>query len=331
MFKKYVYIKSTSVSTPKKTLAIFLIGLILGVYLSKFTFVNPSQILQTPVNLSMAQTKNLVLPIAEDDVLGAMEAPQVTPGGFGKLIDEPSTKVAQIAVVEPIATQSGTPEPKTGSLTIAFLGDSMVDTMGPGMPYIEKELKKDYPGFQFTLLNYGAGGTNIEYGIQRLSNDYQYLGKTIPALVKTNPDIVVVESFAYNPWSGDQSDLDRHWLDMAKIADILKSQTKSKIMFLATIAPNKSNFGAGPNGVNWDKNTSYQHAQTIEKYLDNTIRFASSQGYQFVDAYHPSQSNNDGIREYINASDGIHPSVSGCQLIARLISQKLISLGWIRS
>jgi len=324
---KYRYIKATSNrKTSKKTLAVFLIGLILGVYLSKFTYINPATILQTPVNLSMAQTKNLVLPIAEGEVLGAMDLPQVTPGGFGEILVQEN-----IDTVIPSATPSATPQVaiKTGSLTIAFLGDSMVDTMGEGLPYIEKELKKDYPGFQFNLLNYGAGGTNIEYGIQRITQDYEYLGKKIPALVKTNPDIVVVESFAYNPWGADQSDLDRHWLAMAKIVDLLKSQTNAKILFLATIAPNKANFGVGPGGVNWDKDISYLHAAKIEKYIDNTIKFAKSQGYAYIDAYTPSIVSGDGNLTYINPGDHIHPSVLGCQFIARLIALKLTSLGWI--
>jgi hypothetical protein len=179
------------------------------------------------------------------------------------------------------------------------------------------------------LLNYGAGGTNIEYGIQRITQDYEYLGKKIPALVKTNPDIVVIESFAYNPWGVEQSDLDRHWLAMAKIVDLLKSQTSAKILFMATIAPNKANFGSGPAGVNWDKDTSYLHAAKIEKYINSTIRFAQSQGYAYIDAYTPSIVSGDGNLAYINPGDHIHPSVSGCQFIARLVALKLISLGWI--
>jgi len=55
------------------------------------------------------------------------------------------------------------------SIKIAVLGDSMIDTLGPGIPALQKELIKAYPYLNPTILNYGNGGTNIDYGIERLT------------------------------------------------------------------------------------------------------------------------------------------------------------------
>ena len=340
----------------KKILLIFLIGLIVGVGLSPFASGKPKDFLVSPISVSLAETNSLVLPMPERKVLGEANKLELQKqNDFNALRQKPKTIVldkpaTQSATAKPMTalefskansqsapvvnkkipeTQNSTSSENKGSLTIAVLGDSMVDTMGQHLPYINSALKNYYPNYFFNLLNYGAGGTNIEYGVQRLTSGYDYLGKPIPSLVSTNPDIVIIESFAYNPWGGNQSDLDRQWLAMANAVDIIKSQTQAKILFLSTIAPSKTQFGQGPGGVNWSSDQARQHAQKIEKYLQNTINFANSQGYPLVDAYHPSIVNGDGNLSYISAHDHIHPSVAGCQFIAGLIAQKLVSLGWL--
>lgn len=340
----------------KHILLIFFLGLLVGIGLSPFAIGKPRDFLASPISVSLAETNSLALPVPEGKVLGeANSVKSSQPDDFKQLRQKPkaitlSKQATQSAINKPMtalefskassqsapavnkkipAIQSLTASENAGSLTIAVLGDSMVDTMGEYLPYINSALKNYYPNYFFNLLNYGAGGTNIEYGVQRLTSGYDYLGKPIPSLVSANPDIVIIESFAYNPWGREQSDLDRQWLAMAKAIDIIKSQTHAKILFLSTIAPSKTQFGQGPGGINWSSDQAYEHAQKIEKYLQNTINFANSQGYPVVDAYHPSIVNGDGNLSYISAHDHIHPSVAGCQFIAGLIAQKLLNLGWI--
>jgi lysophospholipase L1-like esterase len=350
----------------KHTALIFLIGLVVGIGISPLTTTKPQIAISSPVSVSMAQTKDLISPISEGEVLGAMTTEPVRKNeSFGDLMKVEESSVGQEQTIEDkintgnqpinsevVKQEEPSPQPSPNQttekavvsqaplrqgyagqakkqFTIAVLGDSMVDTMGPGLPYLEKALKNYYPNYQFNLLNYGAGGTNIEYGIQRLTSDYEYLGKSIPALVSTHPDIVIVESFAYNPWGDQQTFLDKHWLAMAKVVDVLKAQTQAKIMFMATIAPNKDNFGSGPAGVNWSKDQAWAHADKISKYLENTLRFAASQNIPVIDAYHPSIVNGDGDLSYINPGDHIHPSVAGCEFIASLMAKKLLSLGWL--
>jgi len=353
----------------KKFLLIFLFGMISGLLVSPFASGTPQKAVKSPVSISVAKTSDLIAPVSEEEVLGAntsqeeikneIEYSELRPvkaieisdnsgnwesGQLTTALEISKQKLANVASGSAQekaeeATNSAKPKEKPisqpiitsrGSLTIAVLGDSMVDTMGPGLPYLDRALKRYYPNYNFNLLNYGAGGTNIEYGISRLTSTYSYLGKSVPALVSTHPDIVIAESFGYNPWGGEKADLDKHWLAMAKIVDILKAQTQAKILFLSTIAPNKANFGAGPAGVNWDKSQAWQHAEKINKYLENTVRFAASQNLPVVNAYHPSLANGDGNLSYINPGDHIHPNVAGCEFIAGLVAQKINNLGWIK-
>ncbi|MFZ5845079.1 MAG: hypothetical protein ACOY0S_01275, partial [Patescibacteria group bacterium] len=129
--------------------------------------------------------------------------PQTTPAiSFGSL----SHFVPQVLGAATETTPTPTPTPRKTrqkKYTIALLGDSMVDTLGPDFPALQRELAKIFPKVKFEILNYGVGGTNIDLGLTRLTNDYLYQGRPTPPLVSQNPDIVVVESFGYNPYTFD--------------------------------------------------------------------------------------------------------------------------------
>lgn len=211
--------------------------------------------------------------------------------------------------------------------TIAVLGDSMVDTLGPGVPALADRLKRIYPGTQFTILNYGVGATNIDYGIERITNSYSYLGNGVPSLVSQKPDIVVVESFGYNPYSFDTGAIDKHWLAMAKVVDTLRSNLPGvKIVIAATIAPNAQLFGDGAPGLSFDPVGKQEKVTVIKKYLENAIKFAQSQKLPLANAYNPSlQSDGNGKPAYINPGDHIHYSDAGRALMARVIAGAISS------
>ena len=47
--------------------------------------------------------------------------------------------------------------------TIAIIGDSMEDTMGPYADYFEHAIKKKYPNTKFNILNYGKGSQTVPW------------------------------------------------------------------------------------------------------------------------------------------------------------------------
>lgn len=216
-------------------------------------------------------------------------------------------------------------KPQKSTYTIAVLGDSMVDTLGPGVPHLSQELKKAYPTISFTVLNYGVGASNIEYGITRLTNGYTYLEETKPALLSTNPDIVVVESFAYNHWDNSQSDLDRHWLAINKIIETIKNHnSNTKIILSSSIAPHCATYTDG--SANLPPERKFKECETVKAYLQNMVNFATSQSYPLADAYHASLSGSDGQEKYINAGDHIHPSDAGKLLFAQKVAEQVKKL-----
>ncbi len=209
------------------------------------------------------------------------------------------------------------------SYTIAVLGDSMVQTLGEEMWHLKTALKQYYPLAKFNLLNYGDPATDAEFGLFRLTNDFDQMGIRYPSLLSQHPDIIVIESFAYNPWGDQQNDIDRHWLTIAKMINAIKAVSpQTKIVLTATIAPNANVFGDGV--LNWDADGKLTKTNTIKKYLENIINFATSEGYPLADTYHASLgSDGNGLLQYMSG-DHLHPSGPG----GRLFSQKIADTIW---
>jgi len=212
-------------------------------------------------------------------------------------------------------------------LTVAVLGDSMVDVLQPDLPQLRAALRKDFPGTDLRLYNFGVGASNLEYASYRLIHDYVYLGKHFPSVLSVKPDILVLESFAYNNFGDSQDGLDKQWLLLGEIITKTKKLSpNTKVILAATIAPNSAVYGDGIDGIDWPSDQKAARAATVKKYLENLINFANSQGYPLADAYHPStDTKGEGKLVYINAGDHLHPSGPGgelfCQKLAEVISK----------
>lgn len=252
-------------------------------------------------------------------------------------VSKPEVSFAQLAPaaavlgtsVETTPTPAPAPTPlpaRKKNFTIAVLGDSMADTLGTDVPDLGVQLSKFYPGVNFNLLNYGVGATNIEYGLTRITNGYNYLDKQIPSLASKNPDVVVVESFAYNPLPNETT-LDRYWLDLAHIIDSIKSNLPgAKILIAATIAPSAKTFGDGADGLSFSQTDKQQRVNLIKSYLEDAIAFARGEHLPLADAYHASLgSDGNGLETYINQGDHIHYSPAGRVLFAAKIAQAIFT------
>lgn len=226
----------------------------------------------------------------------------------------------------PTPKQQETRTAKKTHVSIAVLGDSMVDTMGPDVPNLKSSLSSLYPTVSFTVKNYGVGATNIDYGIDRITNGYTYLGSPFPSITSMNPDIVVIESFGYNPFSYDEGALDHHWLSLAKAVDTIRSNIpKAKIIIASTIAPNANVFGDGAPGLSFSSEDKWKKVNVIKQYLENAVKFAKSQNLPLADAYHPSlDGSGNGNLAYINPGDHIHYSDSGRAFFAKKITDTIV-------
>lgn len=335
----------------RKSFLILLIGMIIGLTLAPLTKNSPKDAILSPITSSRAGNEEFLSPLADGVVLGATSlqypAPSIQPpvasssatSQFASLINEvnqenlPKPSDLPNPSIPPTPSNSpNPPSPKvysnySGTITIAALGDSITDLMGPELPYLKNYLKTYYPKAQFNLLNYGVGAQNIEMVEDRMTKDYDYQGKHISALTSLKPDLVIVESCAYNPFVDDGDYLNRHWTALSRVTDIIKSQMGSKILILAAIAPAKAEFGQGPAGVNWPQEMSIHHATLINQYLDNALNFAKAANLYYVDAYHPSLlANGEGNQTYINQGDHIHQNVAGDEFIAKLLASRIYNI-----
>ena len=280
--------------------------------------------------------ETVLSPLADDALVAPPQAPTVS---FGQLTTsvvppQPEGQVLGAVVEEPAqvtplqgVTLQAAPATKKNHYTIALLGDSMVDTLGPDFPALKDKLRALYPATSFTILNFGVGGTNIDYGLERVTNSYTYLSNPVPSVVSQRPDIVVVESFGYNPYSFDEGAIDKHWLAMAKVVDILKANIPGvKIVIAATIAPDAATFGDGAPGVAFAAQDKWERVDVIKKYLDNAVKFAASQKLPLADAFHPSLDGAGyGKDVYINAGDHIHYSDAGRALVAQKVADAIMA------
>lgn len=241
----------------------------------------------------------------------------------------PKVAAAQIDVnpspkLETSPTPVFTPVPvlTRDSYIIAIIGDSMVDTMGEHLNYLDASLKRRYPQLKFALFNYGTGAQNVEEGVARLPKPFSYKTRQFQPLSELRPDILVVASFAYNPFF--PYDRNKHWLTLAGLIAQAK-QIAEKVYVLAEIAPLKSGFGKGPGGVNWVDNIANEHAQKIVEQLENAVGLAQTLEVPVINAFELSKLAGErfGKPQYVNSSDGIHPSVAGHQLMADLIAESL--------
>ncbi len=246
----------------------------------------------------------------------------------------PHASILGVATQSSELIQTVTPTPKKAiattkkkQYTIAFLGDSMIDTLGPDLPHTHKALKSLYPSTSFSLHNFGVGATNIDYGLERIANSYTYLGKSYPSVASQNPDIVVVESFGYNPYTYETGAIDKHWMQLAAIVDSLKSRIPGvRIVIAVTIAPNSKTFGDGAAGLSFGAEDKLRRTTVIKQYLDSTVKFARSQKLPLADAYHASMdASGDGKLVYINGGDHIHYSDAGRALFARKVADAIFT------
>ncbi len=214
---------------------------------------------------------------------------------------------------------------KKNTYTIFMVGDSMTVALGPHggtfNTYINDLYKKD--GIYVLIDNYAKASTNILTVNDQLTKKTTYWDATFEPLLSRDFDLILVESFAYNPLS--ELGLEKGVIRQNQALDelmktLITTHPNSAIVFVATIAPNKENYA---KKVLLTLSTADRILQAEERiaYLTNHINYAKAHNIPVVNIYDKSiNAQGDGELKYINPDDYIHPSFAGVDFIGHEIA-----------
>ena len=258
---------------------------------------------------------------------GTIAANQNVPAVLGVATDSARGRAIAEAATRSATAESSTSSGKVASESaalmkekyiVAILGDSMVDTLQSHVPQLEEKLKARFKK-EVKVYNYGVGSQNVAMGLARLDQPLEYKDRKYPSLAELKPDVVIVGSFAYNPF--EVHDINHYWLTLAEL--VTKVQPSgAKVYLLADVAPVKETFAVG--SLEWSTDIRSAHAQKIVDQLEATVGLATSLKLPLIDAYHPSQKKGSfGDGSFTNPGDGIHASDQGKELTIAKIAETI--------
>jgi len=213
--------------------------------------------------------------------------------------------------------------PSSRSYKTVLVGDSMVEALGPNANLLRLHLIEHYP----THYNYGFGATNIKTLPERLTKNTSYNGQNFPSILSQGYDLIIIESFSYNPLSESsvEKDISKHIqiLDDS-IRQIIRTRPNLAVALMVTIAPNKALFAKGVYDLSSEDRIRW--AQERISYIEAVIKYANEKGIPLINVYEKSLTpKGDGDLKYINRDDHIHPSAEGVDLISRTIADFIFS------
>lgn len=210
--------------------------------------------------------------------------------------------------------------------TIVLVGDSMTERLG-NSDEIRANLKKYYPKKSIEVLNYGFGSTNI-LSVEKRLTEKTFFQREFRPILDIAFDVLILESFGNNPLSQFplEEGLKRQTETLNRIVGLIKKENpKSRIVFLATIAPNKFYFGKGVLELS-DKEREKWVAERVA-YIQNHIKYAKANNIPLINVYEKSLTEDGtGNAEYLANEDFIHPSPNGVIFISQQIADSLKEL-----
>lgn len=212
--------------------------------------------------------------------------------------------------------------PKKSEYAIVMVGDSMTHALGPHGGEFYENINEKYKSHKTGILidNYASGSTNILSINKAMTTKTIYWDSTFEPLLSRAFDLILIESFGYNPLSQFpiEEGLKKHneTLDET-MKTLIKTHPEARIAFVATIAPNKSKFSQ-PISPNTTLEERKKLAEEREAYIKNHIQYAEDHNIPVINIYEKSITPaGEGNLEYINPDDYIHPSAVGVEFIGR--------------
>lgn len=207
---------------------------------------------------------------------------------------------------------------------IAMIGDSMTVALGPHggqlSEYMNSLYKKNASDPQRIIIDNYAKSSNILAVNEQLSKTKIINEYTFGPLLSIDYDLILVESYAYNPLSqyGLEGGIKKQNESLDKLmATLITARPRSSIVFVATIAPNLQDYA---KVIQMDRPAAERRAQAEERiaYLKNHIQYAKDHNIPLVNIYEKSLTDKgEGNIAYIDPTDDIHPSAEGVIFIGK--------------
>jgi hypothetical protein len=219
---------------------------------------------------------------------------------------------------------------------IACLGDSMTAFWGTEMSELSDSLKREFPEQPFELFNYGVSGTRAEYGIYRVTHDFPspFGTGSQKCLSSVSPDLVVVESFAYNHRLDGKHRIDNYQNVLHRMFEVLRATTPAQLVFLITIPPDRDNFlDHVPTYRDVSLELRQEWAGYSEMYLEAAVQFAQNENVPYINVFEivrDKVKSGVPISWFIDQNDHIHPSRYAYELIAEEIAGTIRRLDFIQ-
>lgn len=234
---------------------------------------------------------------------------------------------APTAIPTPTFTTYKQPDmPKKAKYLIVMVGDSMTLALGPHGGSLNTKLNDKYgPQKQFVDIdNYARASTSILSFPDVWNTPTKSFDVTFPPLKSSDFDLILVESFGYNPLSqyqqGDDGLIHQNAALDALMATIINSHRDARVAFVATIAPNKERY-ASPVAPNDSVVNRTKEATERMRYILNHINYAHAHNIPVIDIFNKTLTpSGDGNLLYINPDDYIHPSATGVDFIGQTIA-----------
>lgn len=209
---------------------------------------------------------------------------------------------------------------KKSLYTIVMVGDSMTNALGPHGGTFNTFINALYKPDNIGILvdNYGMSSTSILTINKAMTTTTTYWDSTFPPLLSRPFDLILIESFGYNPLS--QFPLTEGLAKQTQIltdtmTTLITTHPQAAVVFVATIAPNKETYALKelPNLTAADRLLEVEERTA---YIKNHISFAQSHQIPLIDIYDKSlTASGDGDLSLINPDDNIHPSFKGVDFI----------------
>ena len=212
--------------------------------------------------------------------------------------------------------------PANRAYVIFFVGDSHTEALGGNADGVRTELIKLYPNNDFASYNYGFGSTSILDLDKRLHQETTYKGTSFPSILSQRFDLIVIESFAYNPLSQypQEQGIKIHLQKLEEaVTEIIKTHPDSVVALMTPIAPSKEFYAKFTYDLSPEQRR--QWAEERISYINAVARFANEKQLPLIDNYKNSLTPDGAANlKYINPSDYIHPSKEGVKLMNKTIA-----------